>query len=528
MKKLILLNLIILILCLNTFAYAQDYPYGDDLIKKPLESLHKKTVNIVPPFIISADEETRSTLPGIFTDITRSDEERKKKVEPDKGRAFYYGFHRTLQSLTDIGNETPYTDQLNEMMKSKQVVAYVTAAQTQPAAAAGLHYGTMNAQLTLVNQQLSHQAYFEQLSHLPGGAQMLQSMYTGCLGQALAKGTSFAEAHRACIGDKAEAGKKGKDEIAKITDIVDHEDYAGDKPDIAGAGKDEKIACTDLIFQQQKNGETDQFKKEFKNWFGDEITVIKKVDKANAGAAVGKERELPEYPLAYKYKKLVDERYQQFGNLMIRVCQAQYETGAVATDLKNLLKSSQENIWVKEGKSLKNVVGLLSIEGYDFNTMIADALNKSFFDLSNKKGDSKIDCQEWKKCYDEVYPRDSGSKFRAYDPQNSVPIQKLCVSMHDYAEGVALGYITEIIARVRRIIMDFTAATQNSDARSCGMRIIHDQIKTTNLEEVQFLAIQHLVKTGHVIFKDRSKESGNTANAVAGTQAANKEKAISE
>jgi hypothetical protein len=504
MLKLIKFSTLLILALLITQAYSTKSAYADN-IQKPIEDLHENNPKVISPFDFNADEESRSAIPGIFTDITKGDDDNSEEIKPEGHRGFTYGFHRTLQSLTDIGNGEKYNNQLQETMKSQQVVAFITAAQTQPAAAAGLHYGAVNAQLTLINQQLSHQSFFEQMKQLPDSAQLLQSMYTGCIYPLMKVGNSFAKAQTDCIGDKGTGTQGLEGQIATARDITDHK-QALTTPEIQDEDED-KITCTDLIFKQQEDALPANFIEDFIKWFGDEETIIMKTTEDSAAAEIGRKRKQPEEPLTKRYEDLVRLRFADFGELMRELCEEEHGSGGSASGtMQNLKETTTDNVWTNG--TLDEYVGLLSIEGYDFNTMVADALLKTFYKISSKNGETQVNCRLWNDCHQQVYTfQGTGSGNATYNPQGAAasPIAKLCKNMHDYSEGVALGYMVEILARMKRIILDFTSGYENSDARACGMRILHDQIKTNNLEEVQYQAIQQLVQVGQTIYNDKAK-----------------------
>lgn len=509
-------------------AYAQN-PVNNEILK-PINEFHKKSYNLVAPYDFEADERNRANLPGIFTDLSRSGEDEEFVVKPEEGdkRAFKYGFHKTLQSLVDIGNKDEYNNLLQEMVKSKQVVAFVNAAQTQPAATAGLHYGLVNSQLTLVNQQLSHSGFFEQMSNMPDGAQLLQSMYTGCLNTKLAeKQMSFAEAHRSCIGDKAQEGQDGDEEIADVEDIPDHSGGGG-----GGGGGSDKILCSDLLFEQQSaNSNLEKFKEDFIEWFGDEETTIKKVEGQNSGAEISRKRIQPEdKSLLKRYHDLVKHRLENFVSLMNVVCDDQNNRSGDNT-LDNIMALSENNVWKQD--NISDRAGMLSIEGFEFNSMIAEAIIKTFADVTGKPGEGQLQCDLFSACVgaggsggSNVYDWEEG--YFKYQPDNDSPISSICKNMHDYAEGVALGHMAEGIARVRRIILDYTVSDERSDARACGLRIISDQLKTANLEYVQYQAVEHLIEISESIYRERARESGATAGAGLAGAAGAKESGVSE
>lgn len=520
-----LITFLLFILFPISHVYGQGSNAGDIVkneIIKPINEFHKKAYNMVAPYDFEADERNRSNLPGLFTDLSRSGENEDDAVKPgeDEKREFKYGFHRTLQSVADIGNKDAYTDHLDKMLESKQVTAFINAAQTQPAAAAGLHYGLMNSQLTLVNQQLSHTGFFEQMSQMPDGAKLLQSMYTGCINRKLTDDNlSFAEAHRSCIGDKVDDQERedgDAEEVAEVKDIADHPDNGG-----GSGGGDDEILCSHLLFEQQDENIED-FKEDFLEWFGDEATTIEKVEGESSGAKIARRRILPEESLLKKFQFLVEHRYENFTALIHDVCEATNDRSG-SNSLDGLMDLSNDNVW-KEDRT-KKIAGILSIEGFEFNSMVAEALLKTFADITDKPGEDKLDCNLLRDCND-VYDDEDG--FYVYQADNDSSIASVCKSMHDYAEGVALGHMAEAISRVRRIIMDYTVSDPNSDARQCGLRIIHDQLKTSNIEYVQNQAAQHLIEVSETIYRDRARESGKTAQSGLSTQGGNKEASSSQ
>lgn len=485
---------------------------AQDKIMDPIIDKHKATTDLVAPWEIDATEEVESYIPGIFRDITKNGEGESgsaQKLEPEKERSFNYGYHRTLQSLNQISEKDSYNTQMQQSMKGLLAETMITAAQTQPAAAAGAHYGMMYGQLTLINQQLGHQSYFEQLKWLPNTQKAVHAMYTGCLYDAESKGMTFSEANRVCIGDNPSAAGKsgGRSEAANAKDISDH------KQTTINANIQDtevnRIYCSDLIFEQQgkSNGEIRSFREDFIKWFGDEYTVLTPIrDPSNSAAGIAKKRILPTESIMKRYSQLVRERFDDILQLLDEYAADSQNSQQVP---RQALALNDNHMW-KEG-NVKELVGKLSIEGAPFNTALIEAIFNGWADISEKQRTVSINPGLIPGQCAQVYSGEGNTYVQ--EQADRVPVAKLCKQMHDYVEIVALGHIAEAVSRVQRVIIDFTSESKNSDARECGLRLIYDQLNTNDVTELQYEAVERLTQIVRYIFVERAKESGKSGGA---------------